>query len=190
LAATLEGTDSTRGSSPRSRVPAPRAGLVLARGFRPLEQVSASLEASPRPATPHLLAPTGALYALTRRGCLGQRKNPRRTDPLTLPGNLARMLCGQPATVRPSSTPCGCCAEWQVSFLDIVLPLSSFLHAAPLERGWQHPRGVYDRQPNAHPRGAVTQGRRNMLPPSPPTLCGHPQPCATIPCVVEPSPVL
>jgi hypothetical protein len=38
--------------------------------------------------------------------------------------------------------------------------------------------------------GVVMWGERGMFPPSPPALCGHPQPCATILGVVEPSPVL
>jgi hypothetical protein len=112
-AASVKGADSTCGSPPHSRVPDPRADLRLARGFRPLERVTASLKASPRPAAPHLLSPTRALNAPTHRRRSGQRTNPCHADPLTLPGNLAPTLCGQPATVRPSPALCECCAQWQ-----------------------------------------------------------------------------
>jgi hypothetical protein len=36
----------------------------------------------------------------------------------------------------------------------------------------------------------VTRGERSTSPPSPPTQCGHPQPCTTIPSAVEPFPTL
>jgi hypothetical protein len=35
---------------------------------------------------------------------------------------------------------------------------------------------------------AVTRGERSTSPPSPPTQCGHSQPCTAIPSAVEPSP--
>jgi hypothetical protein len=95
------GPDLSGESPPCSGVSAPRAGLRLTRGFQPLERVSASLEASPRPAAPHLLPDRSIKRPATPR-VLGSKANPRHANLLTQPGNLTPALFEQPTTVQPS----------------------------------------------------------------------------------------
>jgi hypothetical protein len=109
IPASFEGPGPSNKSPPRSRVPAPRAGLHLARGF------PSARGTSPTP-------PTGALNTVTCHKRPGQRENPHHADPLTPPGNPVSALCGQPAIVRSSLVLCEHCAEWHTSFLDTVLP--------------------------------------------------------------------
>jgi hypothetical protein len=69
--------------SPRSKVPAPRVRLHLARGH-------------PRPAALYLLHDRDIKHSDTSRAP-GSKADPRHTDPLTLPGNHILMLFDQPA---------------------------------------------------------------------------------------------
>jgi hypothetical protein len=174
----------TRGPSTPEWISASLEGPV------PLERVSASLEAFPRPAVPHM-PPTATLNALARRGCPGQRVNPRHhRSPntawelgpgvvlttchcATIPGTM-RMLCGVADVIpqhcatrsRPSSTP------------------------RPSKRDGNTLEEHTAADLTLTQDDVVTRGTQSMIPPSPPALCGHPQPCATILGIMEPSSAL
>jgi hypothetical protein len=174
-------------SPPRLRALAPRTSFRLARGFRPLEQASASLEASLDPRHPSC-APDQGIKCTEASQAPGSKMNPRHADLLTWPGNQISALFEQPVTVQPSR----CCAsamrDGRCHSVALHCPLPSFFLATPLEKGQRRHRRAYGH------RFSIHLGRRHDVrrtrhissvtsdPVRPfPVLCHHPGYCGAIP---------
>jgi hypothetical protein len=120
-------------SPPRSRALASRASFRLAREFRPLEQVSASLEAFLRPRRPACFRDRGIKCSDTP-WTPGSKTNPRHANLLTQPGNLIPTRFEQPALYSHPRRCAGAVWDGWCHSMALYRPLPPFLHAALLER--------------------------------------------------------
>jgi hypothetical protein len=162
---------------PRSRDPAPRVKLRLARG-------------RPRPAAPYLPPHRGIKCSDTSRAP-GPKVNPRHAGPLTPSGNQMSALFDQPVLCGHPRCCAGAVREGQCHSITLCRPLPYLLHVAPLERGRRYPRKGYGHQLHARPGrhhdvrmvervSSFTSGP--MRPSSP--LCHYPGRCRAIPSTV------